>query len=221
MAVRICSSRTIRCRTFYSSTGAQQMGGGRVVSRGRIQRQRPGSLRDGRRFRRFRRRWMGGSLRRQCRSGDVLPLSEHQRNETYSDLSRRNNVAQATRLLSGWGLKFFDYDNDGNLDLLLANGHPDDMIENYSQAGEVQGTVAAVSKRRRQVPQCERRSGPGVSKSFAARGLAVGDFNNDGKLDVLIANNGGRACAAQKCKQRRAIIGSAYGFKVESQIAMG
>jgi enediyne biosynthesis protein E4 len=35
----------------------------------------------------------------------------------------------ATRLLSGWGLKFFEYDNDGNLDLFLANGHPDDKIE--------------------------------------------------------------------------------------------
>ena len=40
-----------------------------------------------------------------------------------------NGVAQATRLLSGWGLKFFDYDNDGHVDLFLANGHPDDMIE--------------------------------------------------------------------------------------------
>ena len=40
---------------------------------------------------------------------------------------------QATRMLSGWGLKFFDYDNDGHLDLFLANGHPDDMIESYSQ----------------------------------------------------------------------------------------
>ena len=34
--------------------------------------------------------------------------------------------------MSGWGLKFFDYDNDGNLDLFLANGHPDDMIEEHS-----------------------------------------------------------------------------------------
>ena len=31
--------------------------------------------------------------------------------------------------MSGWGLKFFDYDNDGNLDLFLANGNPDDLIE--------------------------------------------------------------------------------------------
>ena len=41
-------------------------------------------------------------------------------------------MARATRLLSGWGLKYFDYDNDGVVDLILANGHPDDMIDGYS-----------------------------------------------------------------------------------------
>ena len=34
--------------------------------------------------------------------------------------------------MSGWGLKYFDYDNDGLVDLFLANGHPDDMIDSYS-----------------------------------------------------------------------------------------
>lgn len=37
-------------------------------------------------------------------------------------------VRRETRLYSGWGLQFFDYDNDGDPDLILANGHPDDMI---------------------------------------------------------------------------------------------
>jgi hypothetical protein len=47
------------------------------------------------------------------------------------DFSHPQVVAQVTRLLSGWGLKYFDYDNDGAMDLILANGHPDDMIGEY------------------------------------------------------------------------------------------
>ena len=46
-------------------------------------------------------------------------------------------IAKATRFMSGWGLKFFDYDNDGNLDLLLANGNPDDLISTASRRGHL------------------------------------------------------------------------------------
>ncbi len=55
------------------------------------------------------------------------------KDETFRDVASQNRWRQATRLLSGWGLKYFDYDNDGAIDLFLANGHPDDMIDNYSQ----------------------------------------------------------------------------------------
>ncbi len=49
--------------------------------------------------------------------------------ETFDDIAASTGIARATQLMSGWGLKFFDYDNDGNLDLFIANGHPDDLIE--------------------------------------------------------------------------------------------
>jgi hypothetical protein len=64
---------------------------------------------------------------------EMFSLYRNNKNETFSDVAHSHGVAQATRLLSGWGLKYFDYDNDGSLDLFLANGHPDDMIGRYSR----------------------------------------------------------------------------------------
>jgi predicted NUDIX family NTP pyrophosphohydrolase len=93
--------------------------------------------------------------------------------------------------LSGWGLRFFDYDNDGALDLFLANGHPDDMIDNYSQQVKYKEPLLLFHQQNGQFHNVSAQSGPAFSKMFPARGLAIGDFNNDGRIDVLIGNNGG------------------------------
>src|SRR5260370_2062987 len=50
-------------------------------------------------------------------------------NEAVSDAAPQTGIGAATRLMSGWGLKFFDYDNDGDVDLILCNGHPDDTVD--------------------------------------------------------------------------------------------
>ena len=63
---------------------------------------------------------------------EMFSLYQNNGREWFADVAHANSVAQATRLLSGWGLKFFDYDNDSHIDLFLANGHPDDMIDQYS-----------------------------------------------------------------------------------------
>jgi hypothetical protein len=60
-------------------------------------------------------------------------LYHNSRDGSFKDASTSNGIAQATALLSGWGLKFFDFDNDGNLDLFLANGNPDDTIQEHFQ----------------------------------------------------------------------------------------
>jgi len=64
---------------------------------------------------------------------EMFSLYRNEGKEFFTDVAAPNGISQATRLLSGWGLKFFDYDNDGHVDLILANGHPDDMVEKYSQ----------------------------------------------------------------------------------------
>ena len=122
---------------------------------------------------------------------EMFSLYKNQKNETFRDVARANNVAQSTRLLSGWGLKFFDYDNDGTVDLILSNGHPDDMIESYSAQVKYKEPILLFHQENGKLRNVSSEGGPAFSKSYPARGLAIGDFNNDGLIDVLIATNGG------------------------------
>jgi hypothetical protein len=121
---------------------------------------------------------------------EMFSLYKNDGNEFFSDVASFHGVAQATRLLSGWGLKFFDYDNDGSVDLILANGHPDDMVENYSQQVKYKEPLLLFHNNRGKLANVSAQSGPVFSKYFPARGLTVGDYTNDGRLDVFIGNNG-------------------------------
>ncbi|HEU4925838.1 MAG TPA: CRTAC1 family protein [Vicinamibacterales bacterium] len=121
---------------------------------------------------------------------EMFSLYRNDGNEFFSDVANFHGVAQATRLLSGWGLKFFDYDNDGSVDLILANGHPDDMIESYSQQVRYKEPLVLFHNDGKKLSNVTAEAGPAFQKMYPARGLAVGDYNNDGRLDVLIGNNG-------------------------------
>jgi hypothetical protein len=122
---------------------------------------------------------------------EMFSLYRNDGKEFFTDVAGATGVAQATRLLSGWGLKFFDYDNDGAVDLILANGHPDDMIESYSQHVRYKEPLLLFHHEGTKLVNVSAQAGPAFQRSYPARGLAVGDYNNDGRVDVLIGNNGG------------------------------
>jgi hypothetical protein len=111
---------------------------------------------------------------------------------TFDDVAGSTGLGRLTRLMSGWGVKFFDYDNDGNVDLFIANGHPDDKIEAHSSHVMYKEPLLLFHNNGRGgLENVSPSAGPAFSQTFAARGMAVGDFNNDGALDVLVAVNGG------------------------------
>jgi hypothetical protein len=122
---------------------------------------------------------------------EMFSVYRNNHDETFTDVAFQQNVAQATRMLSGWGLKYFDYDNDGVVDLILANGHPDDMIDEYSKQVHYREPLLLFHQENGRLRDVSAHAGPAFSRMFPARGLAVGDFDNDGRLDVLVGNNGG------------------------------
>jgi enediyne biosynthesis protein E4 len=116
-------------------------------------------------------------------------LYRNNRDETFDDQANATAIGAATRLLSGWGLKFFDYDNDGNLDLFLANGNPDDMIETLQKDVTYREPLMLFHSDGKVLSNVSAQSGPLFARNLSARGLAIGDFDNDGAVDVLISVN--------------------------------
>ncbi|HKQ52150.1 MAG TPA: CRTAC1 family protein, partial [Pyrinomonadaceae bacterium] len=119
---------------------------------------------------------------------ELFSLYQNQKDLTFVD--KPGEIGQATRLLSGWGLRFFDYDNDGDPDLILANGHPDDMVEVQSLRVKYKEPLLMFENDNGKYRNVSAQSGAVFQKDFPARGLSTGDYDNDGDLDVLIVNNG-------------------------------
>jgi hypothetical protein len=122
---------------------------------------------------------------------EMFSLYRNDKQENFSDVAVPNGIGAATRLLSGWGLKFFDYDNDGDIDLLLCNSHPDDTVEKRVENVKYREPMLLFRNTGGMVKNVSLESGPIFSKPLAARGLALGDFDNDGAVDVLVTQNNG------------------------------
>ncbi len=122
---------------------------------------------------------------------ELFSIYRNNHDETFDDVALPTGIGKATKFMSGWGLKFFDYDNDGNLDLFLANGNPDDLISSLHGEVTYEEPLMLFHNTGKSFKNVSVQSGPIFSKPLAARGLAIGDFDNDGGVDVLISVNDG------------------------------
>jgi enediyne biosynthesis protein E4 len=122
---------------------------------------------------------------------EMFSLYHNNKDESFRDVAIPTGIGNATKLMSGWGLKFFDYDNDGELDLLLCNGHPDDKIDGRVDNVKYLEPMLLFHNTGNGLKNVSSESGPVFSQPLAARGMALGDFDNNGSVDVLIAINNG------------------------------
>jgi hypothetical protein len=119
-------------------------------------------------------------------AGDTDSLYLNLGGGNFDDHTYLSGLGVNTRFL-GWGVGFFDMDNDGWPDLLMSNGHVYPEVEGTNvDAPYAQHKYLYRNLRNGQFEEVTAEAGPGINATAAARGTAFGDFDNDGDIDIAV-----------------------------------
>ena len=120
-------------------------------------------------------------------------LYRNNRDGTFDYASQTSGVGEMSQLHSGWSLRFLDYDNDGWKDLLIAQGHDLDTIEKTFPQLHYREPIMLLRNTGKKFVDVSPVSGAVFQDAWVGRGMAIGDIDNDGRMDAVVTTNGGRA----------------------------
>jgi enediyne biosynthesis protein E4 len=120
-------------------------------------------------------------------------LYQNNRDGTFNYASNSSGIGTMSQLHSGWSLRFMDYDNDGWKDLLIAQGHDLDTIEQISPQLHYKEPMLLARNTGRKFVDVSSISGDIFHEAWAGRGMAIGDIDNDGRIDAVVTTDGGPA----------------------------
>jgi hypothetical protein len=110
---------------------------------------------------------------------------------SFTYTSYTTGISRMTLLHSGWGIRFIDYDNDGWKDILVAQGHDLDTIEKTNPQLHYREPMLLLRNTGKGFVDVSADSGSVFHEAWVGRGMAIGDIDNDGRMDAVVATNGG------------------------------
>jgi enediyne biosynthesis protein E4 len=124
--------------------------------------------------------------------GETFALYENDGSASFDDARVRSGVARPTAAFTGFGTDWFDYDNDGWLDLFVANGAVNTIERQRGQPAPFRMRNQLFHNTgSRSFEEVSAAAGPTFAREGIARGAAFGDIDNDGDTDILVTHNGG------------------------------
>ena len=126
-------------------------------------------------------------------ANQMYAIYQNAGDSTFTYTTRATGMGRISMLHSGWGLRLIDYDNDGWKDLLIAQGHDLDTIELTSPQLHYREPMLLARNTGHGFVDVSAASGGVFHEAWAARGLATGDLDNDGRIDAVVSTNDGPA----------------------------